>query len=96
MNGLQFSLVMLIFLAFAGILWGLRGLQKDVERHDGDIKELQDKAKKPSSLPYQTRDELEHAMAALIILDSELDFKKSLVENVAAHIKNARNPKVKQ
>lgn len=85
--------VIVFFIAMIGVLWSLRGLQKDVEQHGKDIADLKEKMKKPGGLPYQTRDELEHAVSALIVLESELTFKHDLLENAMEHIRLARDPK---
>lgn len=41
-------------------------------------------------LPYNTAEEIEHLLAAVVLLKSDLEVKATLVENIEAHAKMAR------
>jgi len=74
----------------------LAEIEKTNQDQQNEIALLKEKLSKPGSLPYQTREELEHSMAGLILLENELNFKRDLLENVMSHIRNARgNGKVR-
>jgi hypothetical protein len=102
-------LAVLFFVAIVGVVWCLRGVQKDGEhntekiyaltreheRMNEKIRDLEGRLEKPSPLPHKTRDELEHAMAALMVIEREFNFGKDLVDNVWAHLNKARHPKEK-
>jgi hypothetical protein len=55
-----------------------------------EIDLLKEKLSKPGSVPYQTREEIEHAMAGLILFQSDLEYKQTVVQNISEHLKRAR------
>lgn len=47
---------------------------------------------KQKRLNYVSLEEIEHAMAALDVMDRELEFKRSVLDNAKAHLAKAHNP----
>lgn len=46
----------------------------------------------PKRINYKTLEELEHLWVALDVMEREIDFDKSLIDNAKAHLFKARNP----
>jgi hypothetical protein len=45
-------------------------------------------------LPYQSADEIENGIAALLYTMQDLSLRKDMLENALAHLKKARNPEL--
>lgn len=84
------SYLLLVIAVFSGLLVGGGMVAMLYERRAllKRIEQLEQASKK--RLPYQTAEELEHSLSALIVLKDELDFKVSLVDNAMAHLQKAR------
>jgi hypothetical protein len=82
-----------IFLAFVILILGVLAGASSVAMYSSLEKRIHalEQASDKRHLPYKTAEEIENAMAALLIAESEIDFKKELLDNAIGHLKNARN-----
>lgn len=73
-------------------------LLREYQRSEERLKSMERRIAKleranKNNLPFRTAEEIEHAKAGLILLQNELDFKQSLVDNISAHLDMARENK---
>lgn len=74
-----------------GLFSYLRQMQMRIAELEKKNEEIR-KANK-NHLPFQTAEELEHAKAAWILLQDDLQFKQSIIDNLGAHLDKARENK---
>lgn len=63
-------------------------LKAENERQKAENEKL--KAANRKNLPYNTAEEIENLLAAVVLLKSDMEVKTTLLENIEAHAKLAR------
>lgn len=64
---------------------------REIEALKAEIQKLRDANRK--NLPYNTAEEIENLLAAVVLLKTDLEVKNHLVENIEAHAILARENK---
>lgn len=82
-------------LATAFVMMGIFSLYemvRNLKRENDALKAENEKLKSANrkNLPYNTAEEIENLLAAVVLLKSDLEVKTTLVENIEAHAKLAR------
>jgi len=92
------SVVFLIFLF--GILIGAGAMalyadRRDLARRVSDLEKVNEKLRlaNKSNLPFATAEEIENVLAGVVLLKNELMVKTTILENIEAHAKLARENK---
>jgi len=72
-------------------------LKGEIYRLDDSVTDLDERVKRMEDagqkrINYKTLEALEDAFAALDVMDREIEFDKSLIANMRAHLFKARNP----
>lgn len=80
-------------------LWEhFRKQAREIEAVKVEIQKLKDENEKlmqanRSHLPYNTAEELENVLAGIVVLRQDLDIKTTILDNIEAHAKMARENK---
>ena len=95
MSALFIALVFVLGLVIGCASTALYYQRRALEARVAELEKQNEKALAANRdhLPFKTAEEIENATAAFILLQHELDFKQSLMDNLGAHLRKARENK---